>query len=527
MRRWGKTISILAVIAIAATGLTMFGCSGDSDDSDPVESQVVEVTRGSLMTTISSFGSISLPEQAELTFGGESTSDLHTVSEINVEFGDMVKEGDILARLDTASLERAVTQAESDLRTAEIDLEEAVSETNLLKAQASVESAEYSLAKAEGELEDTLNSSTDDAVTDLENAQRSMSTAQLETELDIAKAEKEFETARDAWGDFVQENIDLLTTINNSIREQELLDDIEEAEKNLQIVSENAATSIAKAEMALATAEDALLNAPLEIQQKQVNVATAKANLSQAQDDLAYVEAGHDIELLQIKVDNAQDALDEALEQLDAATIVAPFDGVVAEVSAVVGDEVKASDVIIHLVNTSVVEVDAAVDEIDVGSVEEGQVAIVTLDAIADARLRGSVTAVSPIATSSSGVVTYEIAVEVQGTDEYDLKEGMSATITIMALDVQDVLLVASNAVQQTVDGYVVQVVGDDGITEKRAVEIGATNGQQTEIINGLVEGEKVEVQMSADMSATMEQSQQGVRIPGMDSGGMSGMRGR
>jgi len=501
----------------------MYGCGGDFDaESESGESQVVEVTRGSLMTTISSFGSISMPEQTKLTFGsGGSVNDVYTVSEVNVAFGDSVEEGNVLAKLNTDSLARAVTQAESDLRTAQINLEQATSATNLLKAQASVESAEVSLAKAEQELAEAENSSLSDAETDLENAQRNLETAKLNAELDIAKAEEQFETARDAWGDFVQENIDLLTTINNSIREQELLDDMEEAEKNLQIVSENAATSIAKAEMALATAEDALLNTPLDIEQKEAAVASAKATLSQAQDNLAYVEAGHDIELLQIKVDNAQVDLDDALDALEAATIIAPYDGIVASVGADVGDEVTANDVIVYLVNTDVVEIDAAVDEIDVASVETGQMAMIELDALTDARLRGSVAAVSPVATSQSGVVTYGIAVEVQGADQYDLKEGMSATITIMALDVQDVLLVPSNAIQMTTNGNVVQVVGHDGLTEERVVEIGATNGQMTEIISGLVEGEQVEVQMSADMSEMVEQSQGQGPPAGMGGGGM------
>ncbi|MCP4611556.1 MAG: hypothetical protein GY845_22835 [Planctomycetes bacterium] len=99
----------------------------------------------------------------------------------------------------------------------------------------------------------------------------------------------------------------------------------------------------------------------------------------------------------------------------------------------------------------------------------------------------------------------------------------MSATITIMAMDVQNVLLVPSNAVQRTANGNVVQVVGDDGLTEERAVEIGASNGQQTEIISGLAEGEQVEVQMSSDMSEMIERFRQGIMIP--VGGGMGGIR--
>lgn len=538
MKHWKKLVTTFAIITIAAFSSGIYGCGGSSDaDSESGESQIVEVTRGSLMTQISSFGSVSLPEQAELTFGsGQSANDLYTVSEIKVEFGDTVKEGDILAKLDSASLERDVIQAESDLRTAQINLEQETSETNLLKAQASVKSAELALAEALEDVETAKTTDIQDAEASMRNAQiqlesviTSLAAAKLDAESRIDSAEDAVADAYQAYNVYVADNIDELTLPYIAAEMDELYEDYQLALEDLEITGQEVEDSIAtaennvtKAEETLQKAEDSLTGVQIDslaYQKKELAVAQAEVNLAQAEDDLAYVEAGHDIELLQIKVDNAQVDLDDALEQLEAATIVAPFDGVVAAVNASVGDEVTPSKVIIYLVSTCVVEVDAAVDEIDVASVEEGQMAIVTLDAIADARLRGSVTAVSPVATSSSGVVTYDIAVEVQGTDEYELKEGMSATITIMALDVQDVLLVPSNAVQSTVDGNLVQVVGDDGLTEERAVEIGATNGQMTEIISGLIEGEQVEVQMSTDMSEMVEQFQQGGRIPGMGGG--------
>ncbi len=160
-----------------------------------------------------------------------------------------------------------------------------------------------------------------------------------------------------------------------------------------------------------------------------------------------------------------------------------------------------------HLVNTDVVEINAEVDQIDVASVEVGQMATVSLDALPEAMLRGQVTAIAPIGYSG-GVVTFPIAVEIQGADRYELKEGMSATITIMAMDVQNVLLVPSNAVQLTKNGNVVQVVTGDGQTEERVVEIGATNGQQTEVISGLSEGEQVTVQGGTQMSEMIQQFQ-------------------
>ncbi len=293
-----------------------------------------------------------------------------------------------------------------------------------------------------------------------------------------------------------------------------------------------AASSIATAENNVTKAQDTLQSAqeslaqmradPVAVQQKQSAVASAKANLAQAEDDLAYVKAGHDIELLQIKVENAQVKVDDALEQLEAATIVAPYAGVVASVGAGVGDKITASTVIVHLVNTSAIEVDAAVDEIDVASVEVGQRARITLDALPNAMLVGQVTAISPVSNSQSGVVTYALGIKVQtqavpsatnrdeaqalNSDLSEIKEGMSATIEIASIQAENALLVPSQAIKRSGANQVAEVVVAEGKTEERVVQTGETNGTQTEIVSGLEEGEKVVVTASAASSSGTSQ---------------------
>lgn len=586
MKNLRKAIVAFMVIAIVGAILTVTGCGKSSGSSSTTQTQIVQVQKGTLLSTVSAVGDISMPEQVKLTFGsGGSTNDLNTVQEVDVNFGDTVKKGDVLAKIDTASLERAVEQAKANLRTAQINLEQASSETNILKAQASVESAKASLASAEKDLSDaqtpysaadiakaqaTVQSATanlavaeqdlqetqtsiisdaDAAVRDaqvaLDNAQRSLDTAQKNGDVSITDAENSLSDAEKAYNNFVPTAIGNYTNLSDYLSQKDRLSwNIQKAQANLDIVKSQAASSIATAENNLAKAKDALQSAeenlvatkagppqvqqkqsavatakaaldkanedlaamqpdPTAIQQKQSAVATAKANLAQAQDNLAYVEAGYDTELLQIKVDNAQVALDDANEQLQAATIVAPFDGVVAAVNAKVGDKVTSTEEIIYLVNTSKVEVASAVDETDVAKVKAGQTAVITLDAISDARLRGTVGAVSPVAQTSAGVVSYTFSIEVQDTQGNDLKEGMTASADILVLNKTDVLLVPSAAITQSGRNSVVEVVTANGTTEQRTIQTGATNGTQTEVVSGLSEGEKVLVQTGATSSTT------------------------
>jgi len=356
MKHWQRVITLLLVIAILGISLVISGCGKSSDESSKSEeSQIIEVSRGTLLTTVSAIGSISMPNQANLTFGSSGA-----VSEVRVVFGETVKEGQVLARLDTSSLERAVTQAEASLRTAQINLEKAkepYSAADIAKAEAAVESAKATLASAEDALEEAKNPYSDldianaeaavrDARVALENAQRSLVVAQQNGEISITDAENSLSDAEETYNDFVRANIANLTVPNIAEQKDRLWGNVEKARKDLEIAETQAASSIKTAVNNVTKAEETLRNAeenlaemkadPVLVQQKKSQVATARAALAKAEEDLAERKAGpdpHEVELKQIQVDNAQVALEDSLEWLEEATIVAPFDGVVANVA--------------------------------------------------------------------------------------------------------------------------------------------------------------------------------------------------
>jgi HlyD family secretion protein len=473
--------------------------NGDSEStSESEETQTVEVQRGNLTTTVSAFGNVSMPHRANLSFGVGGT-----VEELNMDFGDVVKEGDVLAKLEAASLARAVARAQADLRTMEINLERASSDISLLQAEAVVENAQTTLASAEEALEHAQNFNLSDAQTNLENAQRSLASAQKNAELSITAAEEQLEDARDVWEDFVQANIDTLTTIYNSIQEKDLRENVEDAEKHLEVVEETAVTSIATAETTLSAAGRALSNTPVEVQQKEAAVASAKAVLAQAENDLAYVQAGMDIELIQINVDKALIAMEEAQDRLDDATIIAPFDGTIADVNVLVGDEVMANTIVMHLVDTSEVEIDADVDEIDVAKVEIGQEAEISIDAVPGVEFSGEVTAVTPVGRNQAGLITYDITIGIKDTQRANLKDGMTASSDVIALLAENVLLIPKAAIDKdrATGIQTVMVLTDSGQKEQREVKTGASSGKLTEIISGLEEGEHIISSVSIDIS--------------------------
>jgi RND family efflux transporter MFP subunit len=200
----------------------------------------------------------------------------------------------------------------------------------------------------------------------------------------------------------------------------------------------------------------------------------------------------------QLKMEKAQLVLDEAKENLEKAVIVAPFGGVVALVNVEAGDNIGINTVIIKLVKPWRMRLTAEVDEIDIPSVKLGQRAIVGVDALPELQFEGTVDSISSLATEESGLILYKVKINFRVETGSGIKDGMSATADIILDERTDVLLVPSRAIWEDDEGnpMVSVVVGER--VEERAVVIGISDGYETEIIEGLEEGEIVTVERRA-----------------------------
>ena len=198
----------------------------------------------------------------------------------------------------------------------------------------------------------------------------------------------------------------------------------------------------------------------------------------------------------------AQASLAQAREPLQHATLTAPIDGTVTELgletgqrvtgaAAVVGPGAAGLSGMIEIQDLAHLRVRAEASEIDLPKLSIGQGAIVTLDALEDAPLKGSVCEIGTVGTQVEGVTNYEVTICLIEA-EPRLRAGMTATANVAVARREGVLLVPSEAVR-LVDGQpTVSVVGGDGRTSDVPVETGLTNGGQTEIVSGLSEGQTV-----------------------------------
>jgi HlyD family secretion protein len=121
---------------------------------------------------------------------------------------------------------------------------------------------------------------------------------------------------------------------------------------------------------------------------------------------------------------------------------------------------------------------------------EAGQEADIILDAYYLEDLKGSILEVSPVPTNIGGVVSYKVTVEIQSQDNIKLLPGLSASLTITTSEIEDILYIPIEAVCEEDGQQCVDILLEDGSSEKRQVETGIFNYDFIEIKSGLSEGD-------------------------------------
>ncbi|MFA5316635.1 MAG: efflux RND transporter periplasmic adaptor subunit [Dehalococcoidales bacterium] len=467
----------IILVSTLLVGLLLLGSVGACVPQPTVETrqQIVGVERGDMVITVSADGNLVLPEQRDLTFATSGT-----IVEILIEEGDVVVEGQVLARLDTIDLERdvvtreqAVKSSELAVRNAEIDLRQFDQDS-----EAAIRNAEIALEKATDDFRQITYPYTYSTFT-----------------IDIPVALAAIKQAETRLGDLqamLPDGLDdsELDTAQEKLRKA--LDDLVAAREKLMRgqgadifgdTSQGAILSFASF-WTLKAAEQSMEQAEVALTKLRDNAVTGREKAEVA------------LESAQVNLETANNQLDIVLDELGKAEMRAPFDGVVVQVPARVGEMLTAANyaarTVLTLVNPGWMEIEAEVDEIDVPSVGLGQQGVITVDALPDLEMAGEVTFISLLARQDSGLVLYRIKVGFSVPEGIFLREGMTAKVDIITNERIGVLLISERAVTEDSEGNpVVKVMSGDQV-EERPVTLGASDGFKTEITEGLNEGDRV-----------------------------------
>jgi HlyD family secretion protein len=188
----------------------------------------------------------------------------------------------------------------------------------------------------------------------------------------------------------------------------------------------------------------------------------------------------------------------EARAAKERTILKAPFDGVVAEVNAELGEYVTpsppgiATAPAIDIIDDRCVYVSAPIDEVDAPAIRVGMKAFVSLDAFSGRRFQAKVRRIAPyVLDKEKQARTVEVEVELTNTkDITELLEGYSADVEIVLESREDVLRAPTEAV---LDGSRVLVYREaDGRLVERSFKSGLSNWEFTEILSGLEQGQRV-----------------------------------
>jgi RND family efflux transporter MFP subunit len=239
------------------------------------------------------------------------------------------------------------------------------------------------------------------------------------------------------------------------------------------------------------------------------DLASAKAALTQAKNNLDELLAGPDanaLDIAQNNVETAQIALDQVKLKLQQAQVVAPFDGTITTVNSKVGQ--TASGTAISMADLEHLDISVNMAEVDVNKIKVGQPAQITLDAITDLTLAGTVSQIAPAGVQSSGVVNYPVTIAITKTSDA-VKTGMTSNVNIIIAQRENVLTVPNRAIR-TVNKQKVVMVLFEGQQIQTPVQVGLSGDSQTEIVSGLKEGDVVVL-----TTTTTKTTSGGMGIPG------------
>ncbi|GJM30880.1 MAG: RND transporter [Cyclobacteriaceae bacterium] len=433
-----KKRTILIILAVAAITATLVWVVSNQSTGQ-ISYETAAITQQDVKVDITATGTLDAVNTVEV---GTQVSGV--ISAINVDFNDKVEAGQVIAELDTRTLQTTVQDAKANLNRTQIQLKQAKRAYENAKAFNANSDSDLSIKEAQANLDKTK--------------------AQLEL------SQKTYER-------------------NASLFEKGVI-----AQADL----ENSQADFSSAQASQLAAEVALNK--------------AKANVSNVDIESALAE----YESAQANLVSAQAALEKSKINLDFGTITAPISGIVISREVEIGQTVAASlntpTLFVIAADLTKMQIEASVDEADIGQIKEGQLVEFTVDAYLDDTFTGTVKQIRLQPSIVNNVVTYIVIVEADNP-EMKLLPGMTANLTVIVDQALNAITIPNKALQfkppvamessQQESGTRKLVNRIPGHTEKgsgkqqqiwiledqkpvpRTIRIGITDGINTEIVDG------------------------------------------
>ena len=410
------------------------------------------------------------------------------VIEVDVEEGDMVEAGDVIAKLDTTSVEQQIRELQVSMS------------SSATKSSLSIESAQQQYDNLMENLEDGLDSSTNSALQQIDSAFQSLTSA-LESYHNevllnndaasttisnaiqsVQSAYEQLQSAALQTQQAYQTKTDAIYQYEKTLREGDEYDfdgtsydqQIASAELSQSNAQTSYDTALANYETAKITEENSLTKLYDAVTQAETSYINAITNYNTIQRQIEQQLESYKLAIETAKANADQSSselqLQELQDSLDDYVIKAPMSGEITSLDCQVGD---------------ITQVSSTTSNLSIGSSVTVTVDVLSRD------FEGTVTAIDKIGTNSSSIAYFTC--EVEFTPDGDVLEGMTAEVNLTVTEAADAIVLPSNAVMTDTDGSsYVYTKNDDGTYTKKTVTLGETDGSVTQITDGVSDGETV-----------------------------------
>lgn len=457
-RRRIISLSVMVVL-IAAVVFFVVGKSRKKTDLGQMVTATAE--RTTITQKISATGQVDAQTGAQINIGSQITG---RIKRLFADVGGKVHAGQIIAELDLPDIRAQLDQQIANQNAAQmkllqdesgVGLQRTTTTTGIEQAKANYQSATVSYKQAQ-----------QNAGLEINSAAAAVDQAKASVRNDLASLKRSQQLLTKGY--IAQQDVD-----NAQTQYDVAVAQLNSVQQNLNQVKIKARDDIVTAKNTVASTKAALASALANTASNAIklqSVAQSKAELQQAKAQVDYARA-----------------------QYAKTLIRTPISGTVTTLAAQQGETVAAglsAPTLITVVDLSRLQVDAYVDETDIGNVHLGQIAQVTVDAYPNKKFRGKVVKMASSATMQQNVVTYDTTVALENPKGL-LKPGMTATVDILVGDREDVIAVPIEAVKSTKRGQVVYVLEGNQVVPHHVVT-GISDDTYTEIIRGIKEGDTI-----------------------------------
>ena len=382
---------------------------------------------------------------------------------LNVEQGDTVKQGQIIARMDNSEIKMRILQYKANLEQAKAQLAESQAGSRpeeIAQGKARVDQAQAQLAITRD----------GNRLQEIQQAQAQVDSAKASLELTQARVKRYQSLSKD--GAVSQDSLEQYISENSKAKAN-----LEEAQRRLSL---------------------------LKVGNRNQDIQKQEAIVNQEKEGLRKLENGNrpqEIARFKAAVASAEAQVKQQQVQLEDTILRAPFSGIVtqryATVGAYVSPAISASSNA-SATSTSIValakgiEVLANVPEVDISQIKLGQKVEISIDAYPEDVFQGQVRLIAPEAVVDQNVTSFQVRVAIN-TGAKKLRSGMNVSeVTFLGNNIKNALLIPQELIVTQKGKTGVWLLGEKNKPQFRLVTIGANIDNQIQVLDGLKAGDRV-----------------------------------